>query len=286
MWNVRRIIEEVYCERNFCTKILYMPSLVQTVVNFFVPEDKKHQVEVVRDRDISKVMTGLCEPHQLEEHYGGSAPNVKDGEAYPYRFFPHCRGPETGGSPPDESLHGVTDRDFHEGCLWDAFPGEKEQWMRRARQQSLPFASAQALCELTGGVMPEPCTTLAQWKAVVAPEQQAPCTEECEAETCQRKIEASLLPTPDKEVKEAAERREESVKSENLDSSSAEFTSQQASSDKAHALKTNATLLTTKSTQELGKLQTPVAVCQEAEALVAPVLEAAAADGHFCSLWC
>eukprot|EP00930_Biecheleria_cincta_P014977 TRINITY_DN12652_c0_g2_i1.p1 TRINITY_DN12652_c0_g2~~TRINITY_DN12652_c0_g2_i1.p1 ORF type:complete len:523 (-),score=102.13 TRINITY_DN12652_c0_g2_i1:267-1835(-) len=288
IWNLRRLVEEVYCERNFCAKILYMPALLQPVVNFFVPEDKKHQVEVVRDRDISKVMTYLCQPHQLEQHYGGSAPNVKDGEAYPYRFFPHCCGPDTGGSSPEESVHGVTDREFHEGCLWDAF--EKDQWVRRSRQQSLPFASAQALCELTGATMPEPCTTLAQWKASVAPKQETPCAEECGAETCQGEVEASPLPAHIKEKKEAAKRREEPTTSQNPNNSSAEFTSQQTWSDESHTLKTNATLLTTKtahaiSKEELGRLQSQVAVCQQAE-LPVPELEATVADGHFCSFFC
>lgn len=178
IWYTRRLIEEVYCERNFCAKILYMPSLLLSLVNFFIPEDKKDQVESVRDKDISRVMTSLCEPHQLEEHYGGSAPNVKDGEAYPYRFFPHCCGPKAEGSPPDESLHSFTDREFHEGCLWDASPGEKQQWIQKSQHQSLTFASAQTLCELIGGAAPEPCKTLAQWKALLAAEQEMPCMED------------------------------------------------------------------------------------------------------------
>lgn len=291
IWNLRRLIEEVYCERNFCTKILYMPSLLQSIVNFFIPEDKKDQVEFVRDKDISRVMTGLCEPHQLEEHYGGSAPNVKDGEAYPYRFFPHCCGPETGSSPPDQSLHGFTDREFHEGCLWDAFPGEKEQWMEKCQKQSLPFASAQALCELTGGTTPAHCKTLAQWKALVAPGQEMPCTEDSKAESCEFKRKAALLPGAAKEVEEAAGRREESVKLENPTSSSTELTSQQVSSHESHELKTNATLLTSKTTnttakEELSKSEVPA--CQRVELLASePELEAASArQSYFCGFFC
>ena len=45
---------------------------------------------------------------------------VKPGEVYPFRFFPHCRGPHSGGKPPLPSLHKVTDRLFHEGVSLDS----------------------------------------------------------------------------------------------------------------------------------------------------------------------
>jgi len=299
IWYTRRLIEEVYCERNFCAKILYMPSLLLSLVNFFIPEDKKDQVESVRDKDISRVMTSLCEPHQLEEHYGGSAPNVKDGEAYPYRFFPHCCGPKAECSPPDESLHSFTDREFHEGCLWDASPGEKQQWIQKSQHQNLTFASAQTLCELIGGAAPEPCKTLAQWKALLAAEQEMPCMEDSEVESCHLEGEAPLLPGGEAsgaadEVEEAAERSEETVKLENstskLGASRGPSTAQQASSDEAHGF---ATLLTSKTTntmpkEELGKSENPVPACQQVELLASESeLEAALArQSHFCGVFC
>ena len=48
------------------------------------------------------------------------AAKVKPGEVYPFRFFPHCRGPNSGGTPPLTSLHKVTDRLFHEGVSLDS----------------------------------------------------------------------------------------------------------------------------------------------------------------------
>ena len=51
---------------------------------------------------------------------------VKPGEVYPFRFFPHCRGPKSGGTPPLPSLHQVTDRFFHEGISLDSH--DKDGW--------------------------------------------------------------------------------------------------------------------------------------------------------------
>ena len=71
-----------------------MPSIVRAIVNSLIPEDKKSKVDFVADADIAprqvvghnapgesaasqaKSMRLMCEPHQLEEQYGGTAPNV------------------------------------------------------------------------------------------------------------------------------------------------------------------------------------------------------------------
>ena len=76
-----------------------MPSIVRAIVNSLIPEDKKSKVEFVADADIApwkqkrrirpvavrrppssalqaKSMRQLCEANQLEEQYGGTAPNV------------------------------------------------------------------------------------------------------------------------------------------------------------------------------------------------------------------
>ena len=75
-----------------------MPSIVRAIVNSLIPEDKS-KVEFVADADIApwkqkrrirpvavrrppssalqaKSMRQLCEANQLEEQYGGTAPNV------------------------------------------------------------------------------------------------------------------------------------------------------------------------------------------------------------------
>ena len=45
--NVTRLLEEVYCGRNFTTKIFHMPSLLRAIVNSLIPEDKKSKVELL-----------------------------------------------------------------------------------------------------------------------------------------------------------------------------------------------------------------------------------------------
>ena len=155
--NVTRLLEEVYCGRNYTTKIFHMPSLLRAIVNSLIPEDKKSKVEFVSDADIKTSMRKLCEPHQIEEQYGGTAPNVKTGEVYPFRFFPHCRGPQSGGSPPLASVHEVTDRLFHEGVSLDAH--EKEQWRDIIHEQPLTAST----CETVGDMNLRPTTTLEAW---------------------------------------------------------------------------------------------------------------------------
>lgn len=167
MGNITRLLEEVYCGRNFCTKIFHMPWVVRAIVNSLIPEDKKSKVEFVADKDIPNVMRGLCEPHQLEEQYGGTAPNVKNGEAYPYRFSPNCTGQSFGESG-ELSLHSLVDRNFHSGHCWNLYPAERAKWEGEACQQSLTRESAKELEELLG-VKAEPCTSLEQWKTLHQP---------------------------------------------------------------------------------------------------------------------
>mmetsp|Transcript_40379 Transcript_40379/g.72520 ORF Transcript_40379/g.72520 Transcript_40379/m.72520 type:complete len:336 (-) Transcript_40379:567-1574(-) len=85
--NVTRLLEEVYCGRNFCTKIFHMPAMIRAIVNSVIPEDKKSKVEFVADGDIATSMRKLAEPHQLEKQYGGMAPDVVKGQVWPFRFF-------------------------------------------------------------------------------------------------------------------------------------------------------------------------------------------------------
>lgn len=48
--NVTKLLEEVYCGRNFTTKIFHMPSLLRAIVNSLIPEDKKSKVELLSCR--------------------------------------------------------------------------------------------------------------------------------------------------------------------------------------------------------------------------------------------
>eukprot|EP00931_Biecheleriopsis_adriatica_P036526 TRINITY_DN21030_c0_g1_i1.p2 TRINITY_DN21030_c0_g1~~TRINITY_DN21030_c0_g1_i1.p2 ORF type:complete len:247 (-),score=33.22 TRINITY_DN21030_c0_g1_i1:69-809(-) len=152
------------------TKIFFMHWIVRGVVNALIPEDKKSKVEMVADSDIGRVMGGLCETNQLEKQYGGTAPNVARGEAYPYRFFENCRGSKCSSSPSDDSLHHFTDRSFHEGFLWDTFPGAKAQWQHAAQKQSLTPASAAELSKLTGAPV-RPCRTVERLLELVNPDE-------------------------------------------------------------------------------------------------------------------
>ncbi|CAE7704506.1 unnamed protein product [Symbiodinium pilosum] len=160
--NVTRLLEEVYCGRNFTTKIFHMPSIVRAIVNSLIPEDKKSKVEFVADADIAKSMRQLCEPNQLEEQYGGTAPNVREGTAFPFRFFPHCRGPNSGGSPPLPSLHDVTDRSFHEGFSLDLFEKAQAIWRPFIGRQPLTKMGAETVSKLLEQTI-APTETLDQW---------------------------------------------------------------------------------------------------------------------------
>lgn len=168
--NVTKLLEEVYCGRNFTTKIFHMPSLLRAIVNSLIPEDKKSKVEFVADADIPSTMRKMCEPHQLEVQYGGTAPNVKPGEVYPFRFFPHCRGPHSGGKPPLPSLHKVTDRLFHEGVSLDSH--DKDLWSYSLQQQPLTSRTSKAMAGVEDSL--EATTTLEGWlKKLGGPEADA-----------------------------------------------------------------------------------------------------------------
>ena len=165
--NVTRLLEEVYCGRNFTTKIFHMPFILRAIVNSLIPEDKKSKVEFVADSDIASCMRKLCEAHQLEEQYGGTAPNVRAGEAYPFRFFPHCRGPASGGTPPLPSLHDTTDRLFHEGLSLDT--NEQAVWEEFIGAQALTEQTAEAMSKHLGRAL-EPTVTFQQWQRLISPE--------------------------------------------------------------------------------------------------------------------
>jgi len=167
--NVTRLLEEVYCGRNFTTKIFHMPSIVRAIVNSLIPEDKKSKVEFVADADIAKSMRQLCEANQLEEQYGGTAPNVREGGAFPFRFFPHCRGPRSGGSPPLPSLHDVVDRSFHEGFSLDLFEKAQAIWRPFIDRQPLTKTGAETVSKLLARTI-SPTESLEQWLALQSTE--------------------------------------------------------------------------------------------------------------------
>lgn len=164
--DIFRLLEEVFCGRNVLAKVLHLPWIIRAIVMAFIPEDKKTKVEFVCESEIQNVMRKLCEPHQLEQQYGGTAPNVEKGEAYPFRFFPHCQ--RSGSGSPHESLHNFTDQTFHEGYLWDN--AAKAEWQKGAEQHALTPAASAALnaCIQT---RVEPCRTMERWFESVNPKE-------------------------------------------------------------------------------------------------------------------
>merc|ERR1711920_1020026 len=122
--------------------------------------------QFVGDNEIQTVMRGLAEPHQLEQRYGGQAPNLAPEETYPFRFFPKPRGEAHAGST-DESLHKFTNRTFHEGFLWDASSeSTKAEWVDSLQGQSLTSAAARDL-ESMGIPSIKPCADMESWLQLV-----------------------------------------------------------------------------------------------------------------------
>merc|ERR1711920_217457 len=160
------LLEQVYCGRNVATKILHAPRMIRSIANSFIPAEKKDKVQFVGDDELQTVMRSLAEPHQLEERYGGQAPNLAPEETYPFRFFPKSRGEAHAGST-DESLHKFTTRTFHEGVLWDeSSETTKAKWVDSLQGQSLTSAAARDL-ESMGIPSSKPCTDMESWFRLV-----------------------------------------------------------------------------------------------------------------------
>jgi hypothetical protein len=160
------LLEQVYCGRNVATKIVHLPWMIRSIANSFIPADKKEKVQFVGDDEVQTVMRGLAEPHQLEQRYGGTAPNLAPEETYPFRFFPRASGEAQIGST-DESLHKFTDRAFHEGVLWDdSCETTKAKWVDSLQGQSLTSAAARDL-ESMGIPNIKPCTDMESWLRLV-----------------------------------------------------------------------------------------------------------------------
>jgi len=167
--NISILLEQVYCGRNFQTKILSLPWVVKSIVNGFIPADKKEKVQFVGASELESVMGKLFEPHQLEKKYGGTSPNVLPEETYPFKFFPNCTGKAADGD--DKSLHMFTDRAFHEGYLWDeSTEVAKEKWVPKVQSQSLTSAACEDL-ESLGIQNAKACKDIKSWLERVNPEE-------------------------------------------------------------------------------------------------------------------
>jgi len=163
------ILESVFCGRNYKTKIFSLPWLIRSIVNSFIPEDKKDKVEFVTDADRQKVMMEMFEPNQVEERYGGSAPNLLPEQTYPYNFFPNCTGPDGSNRGKDKSLHTYTDRVFHEGALLDlSSEPTKARWTEVVKKQPLTPLAVEELAGM-GVEGLKPCQDMSTWFQTMDP---------------------------------------------------------------------------------------------------------------------
>jgi len=158
------LLEQVYCGRNFTTKIMSLPWVVRSIVNGFIPADKKEKVQFVGEKEMQTVMLELFEPEQLEQRYGGTAKNLEPEETYPFNFFPNATGKNAEGCNSDKSLHMFTDRTFHEGCLLDESVSDK--WVERVKKQSLTTSTLQ---DLNSNMLA--CKDITSWLQLVNPEE-------------------------------------------------------------------------------------------------------------------
>jgi len=167
--NAGTILESVFCGRNYQTKIMSLPWVIRSTVNSLIPDDKREKVEFVADNARASTMLETFEPHQIEEAFGGSCPNLAPQETYPFKFFPNATGSTSSGD--DKSLHMFTDRQFHEGALWDTSSDHvKQEWVGIAKQQSLSPSAVEELKEL-GVDNVKPCQDLQTWFRTVNPEE-------------------------------------------------------------------------------------------------------------------
>eukprot|EP00439_Symbiodinium_sp_Y106_P034340 s8085_g4.t1 len=191
-------LESVYCCRMVWVKLLNLPTILRSIVQSVIPAEKKKKVCAIEDP--SKELLKYFEPNQLEARYGGTRPDLKPHETYPFHFFPGCTGsPTTSGSrrimtcesdrstastesgqstaasseevaclanlEPATSLHHLAGRTFHEGQLWDT--SVRDRWSADAKKSSLTRQAAQVLSAMLEQEVP-PCCTMQQWKELAA----------------------------------------------------------------------------------------------------------------------
>lgn len=183
-------LEKVYCGRMTWMRIINVPSLIGRAVNSCIPTEKKEKISC--PQDVAAELARHFEPNQLEERYGGTAPNLDPAQTYPFRFFPNCRGKVEAGAttstsasqegslcrsnsslrdPEVFSLHESTSRAFHEGFLWDASSeAARARWLVVSQQLSLtPEAAGWLSKQLYEGQVVDPCRDLETWLELTNP---------------------------------------------------------------------------------------------------------------------
>jgi hypothetical protein len=163
------VLGKVYSGRMIWLRLFNFPTsfvaralrvCVEGVVSALGKADK---VSFVRQEETQSWYSGLVAPGQLEQRFGGSAPDVPASEVYPYRMFAtpdgHTSRPANGTCTVASSLHSFTDVAFHEGLLWaDCLqqPSGARSWREAAAKFPLPKSAAQA-ADVTA------CSDMASW---------------------------------------------------------------------------------------------------------------------------
>jgi len=163
-------LESLYCARMVWMKMLNVPGYLKSAVEKLIPTAKKDKVAFCTEAQIKTSLTGLIEPHQLEARYGGTAPDLRPEETYPFHFFPNATGEGREGDM--RSLHQHSTRAFHEGALWDdSTKAAKAFWFNNAASESLTPMAAAAYTGMEGATKVEPCADAARWLELVGHEE-------------------------------------------------------------------------------------------------------------------
>jgi len=176
-------LEKVYCCRLAWMKIVNMPlcGMLSGLVNAAIPAEKKHKVNVASDATSLRDHFAL---NQLEECYGGNAPNLSPEETYPFHFFPDA----TLQKLLPRSQHTCAPCHLHLGDVWDTAAERMKEWLPRAEMASLPPAAALALSKLTRPV--RPCCDMDHWMQLMK------ASENCEQHEGEGSLPLRLLSLP------------------------------------------------------------------------------------------
>jgi len=189
-------LEKVYCGRMVWIKIVNLPGsgMLTRAINGVIPSEKKDKIEI--PTDVKAALLPHFEPNQLECRYGGTAPDLRPEETYPFRFFPNPRGSvvrdssamwekdadevDTGAAPPrkleegqeveDFSLHASATLAFHEGVLWDeSSDAARARCLDLAQRSTLTPEAASALTQRHGKPA-KLCRSVTDWMQTVNPQ--------------------------------------------------------------------------------------------------------------------
>eukprot|EP00928_Gymnodinium_smaydae_P039155 TRINITY_DN2680_c1_g1_i3.p1 TRINITY_DN2680_c1_g1~~TRINITY_DN2680_c1_g1_i3.p1 ORF type:complete len:470 (+),score=74.48 TRINITY_DN2680_c1_g1_i3:43-1452(+) len=149
---------------NFPTS--FVARALQTFIESFVSTlGKADKVSFVRTAEKRTWFSELVAPGQLEQRFGGSAPDVPASAVYPYRMFATPEGysnDEVEGTNAASSVHLLTNVAFREGMIWaDCLDSESTSAVNwREEAANLPLPSKAAEC-----VGASPCQDMMAWES-------------------------------------------------------------------------------------------------------------------------